>query len=132
MKTYVVDTDVASFIFRRHPLAGPYLDALAGGDLVLSFMTVAELEEWPLRNNWSWVKRRRLAQYVSTYRIVYVNRELCRLFAQTRTVLLAQGRPVETRDVWVAVTALFLHAALVTNNARHFSRFEKLSLFTPT
>jgi len=130
MKTFVVDTDVASFLFRQHPLVTPYRVALAGHDLVLSFMSVAELEEWPLRNHWGWPRRRRLAQFIGAHRIVYANRELCRLFAQARTELLGQGTPVETRDVWIASTALLLGAPLVTNNARHFHRFGKLALFT--
>jgi len=129
MKTFVVDTDVASVIFRQLPQAALYEKALVGNDLVLSFMTVAELEEWPLRNNWGWARRKQLAQYIATYRVVYVNRELCRIFARARAALLAAGRPVETRDIWVAATALLLRAPLATNNVRHFQHLQELRLF---
>ena len=43
MSQIVVDTDVASYIFNWHSLAELYADALRGSDLVLSFMSVAEL-----------------------------------------------------------------------------------------
>ncbi len=43
MKRIVVDTDVASYIFNWHSLAQRYADVLRGSDLVLSFMTIAEL-----------------------------------------------------------------------------------------
>jgi hypothetical protein len=40
----VVDTDVASFIFKWHPEFAPrYLNIVRGSELVLSFMTVAEM-----------------------------------------------------------------------------------------
>ena len=43
MSQIVVDTDVASYIFNWHSLAQQYADALRGSELILSFMTIAEL-----------------------------------------------------------------------------------------
>ena len=40
----VVDTDVASFIFKNHPIGALYEPDLAGCTLLISFMTVAELD----------------------------------------------------------------------------------------
>jgi hypothetical protein len=39
----VVDTDVASYIFNWHSSAQLYVDALRGSQLILSFMSVAEM-----------------------------------------------------------------------------------------
>ena len=43
MSQIVVDTDVASYVFNWHTLAQRYSDALRGSELILSFMSVAEL-----------------------------------------------------------------------------------------
>ena len=43
MSQIVVDTDVASYIFNWHTMAQQYVNALRGSDLILSFMSVAEL-----------------------------------------------------------------------------------------
>ena len=43
MSSMVVDTDVASFVFKEHALAPAYVDILAGNRLSISFMTLAEL-----------------------------------------------------------------------------------------
>ena len=43
MSRIVVDTDVASYIFNWHSLAQQYAAALRGSELILSFMTIAEL-----------------------------------------------------------------------------------------
>lgn len=42
----VVDTDVASFVFKWHPKFAPlYVNVVRGFDLVVSFMTVAEMRQ---------------------------------------------------------------------------------------
>ena len=46
MSRLVVDTDVVSFLFKNHPIAKLYDSDLRGNTLVLSFMTVAELDRW--------------------------------------------------------------------------------------
>jgi len=43
MSQVVVDTDVASYLFNWHTSAPDYVDAQRGSQLVLSFMSVAEM-----------------------------------------------------------------------------------------
>jgi predicted nucleic acid-binding protein len=86
----------------------------------ISFASVTELEQWPLRNQWSEVRRNRLIKHIDSYRIVYPDRRFCAFVAQVGTETLRRGTPIETRDLWIAATALFLEAPLVTNNVRHF------------
>ena len=52
MSRIVVDTDVASYIFNWHSLAQQYADALRGSDLILSFMTIAELRMGAISAGW--------------------------------------------------------------------------------
>src|ERR1035441_2097467 len=44
MTRVVVDTDVVSFIFKSHPIGAIYEADLAGCTLMISFMTLAELD----------------------------------------------------------------------------------------
>ena len=49
----VVDTDVASFVFKWHPAFAPrYVDLMRGCELIVSFMTVAEMRQGALDANW--------------------------------------------------------------------------------
>jgi hypothetical protein len=49
----VVDTDVASFIFKWHPEFAPcYVDLVRGSELIVSFMTLAEMRQGALDANW--------------------------------------------------------------------------------
>ena len=47
-ETVVVDTDVVSFLFRNDTRAARYRPYLTGRVLTISFMTLAELDQWVL------------------------------------------------------------------------------------
>ena len=57
MRSVVVDTDVASFIFKSHPIGGLYEADLAGNTLLISFMTLAELDRWAIQSKWGPARR---------------------------------------------------------------------------
>ena len=46
MSTVLIDTDIASFIFKGSNYADPYSPLLSGQELAISFMTIAELFQW--------------------------------------------------------------------------------------
>ena len=52
MKPGVIDTDVASFLFKNDSRAQSYLRHLRDREWLISFMTEAELEQWALLSNW--------------------------------------------------------------------------------
>ncbi len=50
----VVDTDVASYIFKWHPQFAPhYVEIIRGCELILSLMTLAEMRQGALDANWA-------------------------------------------------------------------------------
>jgi hypothetical protein len=56
----VVDTDVASFIFKWHPEFAPrYVGIMLGSQLIVSFMTLAEMCQGALDANWGAPQMRR-------------------------------------------------------------------------
>ena len=52
MTPVVVDTDVASFLFKNDTRASAYLRHLRNRQWPMSFMMEAELEQWSLLANW--------------------------------------------------------------------------------
>ena len=71
MSQIVVDTDVASYIFNWHSLAQQYVDALRGSDLILSFMSVAELRMGAMSAGWGSQRRLLLERFVRGFEIFY-------------------------------------------------------------
>ena len=130
MKTLVVDTDVVSFIFNRHSLSTPYLDIVAGNELVISFMTLAELRLGILQANWGLRRRAQIEEYLERYGIYFPDEALCDAWAQVTLDARNSGRVISPQDAWIAATALELAAPLVTHNARDFEGVSGLRIQT--
>jgi tRNA(fMet)-specific endonuclease VapC len=120
MSRVVVDTDVVSFLFKNHPFAQLYDPELAGHTLVLSFMTVAELDRWAIQSKWGETRRRWLNQYLEPFVIVPFNRALCTKWADVTVVAQAKGYRIECADAWIAATALQYDLPFVTHNRRDY------------
>jgi tRNA(fMet)-specific endonuclease VapC len=125
----VVDTDVASFIFKWHPEFAPrYLNIARGSELVLSFMTVAEMRQGALDANWGPRKRAVMEDYLADFSVLHSDGLLCSTWANVGNESARQGRPIGSADPWIAATALILQAPLVTNNAKDYRHLDNLHL----
>src|SRR5260370_14537568 len=130
MSRIVVDTDVASYIFSWHSLAQQYADVLRGSELILSFMTVAELRMGAISADWGSRRRLLLEQFMRRFELVYADNELCTVWARIRADARAAGRPLSPQDACIAATALALDAPLATNNRRDFEHIQKLRILS--
>ena len=128
MSRIVVDTDVASYIFNRHSSAPRYLNALRGSELVLSFMTVAELRMGAVSADWGSRRRHLLEQFIAGFGVVYADDPLCTAWATLRANARLAGRTLSPQDAWIAATALCLDGILSTNNRSDFEHIQNLRL----
>jgi len=64
MPAVVVDTDVASYLHKKDSRARLFRSHLIGREWVISFMTVAELDEWAERRRWGEARRERLEKHL--------------------------------------------------------------------
>ena len=126
----VVDTDVASFLFKKDTRATLYAPHLSGHMLIISFQTLAELELWALSADWGTRRKQQLARYLRRYIVEDSSPALCRRWAEIIDDARRRGRPIATADAWVAATALFLDMPLVTNNESHFSSLPGLTVIS--
>ena len=126
MSQIVVDTDVASYLFNWHSLAQQYVDVLRGSELVLSFMTIAELRMGAISARWGGRRRVLLEEFIARFERVYGDDRLCTVWARIRADARAAGRPLSPQDAWIAATALALDAPLATNNRRDFEHIQNL------
>ena len=55
---------------------------------------------------------------------------VCALWARVRYDRDKTGRPIAVADAWIAATALYLDAPLVTHNARDFDQIKNLEVYT--
>ena len=130
MSQIVVDTDIASYIFNWHSSAKIYVDALRGSELILSFMSVAEMRMGAIAAGWGVRRRTLLEQFMRGFGIVYADDALCTTWARLRADARTAGRSLSPQDAWIAATALGLDAQLATNNRRDYAHVQKLRLFS--
>jgi len=126
----IVDTDVASFLFKGDTRAQLYRQHLQGKTLALSFMTVAELYQWAFMRNWNAHSLARLEERMQTYVIVPYDAELCRQWAKVCVERQRLGRPISAQDAWIAATAIRHNCPLVTHNRDDFADVAGLTVIS--
>jgi predicted nucleic acid-binding protein len=126
----VVDTDVASFVFKHDTRASLYIPHLSGHILTVSFQTLAELELWTLAADWGTRRRQQLTQHLRRYVVAYPSAVLCRRWAEVMDEGRRRGQPISTADAWIAATSLLLDVPLVTHNGGDFSGISGLSVIS--
>ena len=116
----VVDTGVfsAALSRRRRPALDRHVQLLAGNQLFLASMTVAELRFGALVAGWGEARRQLVEQAIRTTTVVPVTDALLTGLAELRYACRLAGHPLGDKahgnDLWVAATARHLGAALVS------------------
>ena len=124
-----MDTNVVSILFRRtHPLNLVYASAVADQQLTISFMTKAELLQWPRSNDWGERRRNLLLNHITNYTTLFPDERTCELWAEVKDERRRAGRPIDPADAWIAATAIQWDVALATANVRDFESIERLYL----
>ena len=131
MPAVIVDTDVASYLFKEDTRGDLYEPHLVGAVASISFMTPAELEQWTVLRKWGTRRHAELMRFIkSRFIIIDSNTALCREWAQVRGDVARIGRHIETADAWNAATARLYAAPLITHNANHFAHVPGVTIIT--
>jgi tRNA(fMet)-specific endonuclease VapC len=132
MRAIIVDTNVASFLFKGDTRANLYTPHLAGDTIpAISFMTLAEMEQWAVLRNWGAQRHAEMLNFIKDGFVVVDSTEaLCRMWAEVKGHAQRAGRQIEHADVWIAATALLYGAELVTHNAPDFNFLPGLQIIT--
>jgi predicted nucleic acid-binding protein len=125
----LLDTDAISILFKpAHPLYQEAYEITVGNHLVISFMTLAELSVWPIRNNWGVERRTLLKNFLTLYTPLFPDETTCQHWADISAESLDAGRPMGTADTWIAACARQWGMALVTGNYKDFEHISGMTL----
>ena len=83
---------------------------------MISFMTLAELDRWVLDAQWGEARRKRLREYLELFVVLPYDRDLCTKWAGVTVAAQACGRRIDCADAWIAATARWAGAPLITHN----------------
>ena len=126
MSIILVDTNIASFIFKVSDYAESYEVFLNGHELALSFMSVAELYQWAFIRKWGDRPIIQLEKYLSNYLIIPTDHLLCQEWAKLRAESQQIGRAISSQDARIASTAIRHNLELVTHNLKDLQGLPKL------
>jgi tRNA(fMet)-specific endonuclease VapC len=124
--TLLLDTDVASYLFKNSPRARPFRPLLHDKHPTLAFISVAELFKWAFKQRWGRQKVEQLESALRSYVVVPYDRDLAWAWARIVAACEDAGRPIAPSDAWVAAAALRHDIPLMTNNLKHYEAAESL------
>jgi tRNA(fMet)-specific endonuclease VapC len=127
-ETYMLDTDICSYIIRERPtrLKNVFLEHTKD-TVCISVVTYAELL-YGLEKKPSEKLERDISEFVILVKIVDWNYAAAQKYAKVRHYLTSSGRVISDLDMQIAAAALAMNAKLVTNNKKHFSMVPELIL----
>lgn len=131
MHAVVLDTDVASQIFKRRP--APILTRLIGFDPVITFVTRGELIKWAVMHGWGRHNRERLTEWLAGTPILPGDEPVADVWGILAAAASLRGRPRPQNDMWIAATCLAYGLPLATLNVKDYEDFVEyhgLQLFT--
>jgi len=129
MNVLLLDTNVVSILFNRnHSLRQRCIEAVAGHQLVISFMTRAELLLWPAANNWGTARRTALEEHMALCLTLFPDERTCAIWAAVLDQCRRAGQPIQTADAWIAASARQWACTLVTTDFRDYAAVEDLDV----
>lgn len=127
MNALLLDTNVVSILLNRN-LRQTCIDAVIGHQLVISFMTRAELLLWPATNNCGAARRSALEQHMALYLTLYPDERTCLLWSQIVDQCRRAGQRIQAADAGIASAALQWSCPPVTTDFRDYAAINDLDV----
>jgi len=126
---YMLDTNICSYILKKHPLMVKVrFDQLGLGALALSTVVLAELYYGAARHAQRLTIRGEIDDFASRLTVIAWDESAADHYGVIRAALERSGTSIGAMDMMIAAHARSIGATLVSNNTRHFKRIPELLL----
>ncbi len=119
MSVVLLDTTVASLLHpkkKNDALRAKYEPHMRGQTLALSFQTIAELWDWPEKNNWGEKAREGLDAFIRRFLVIPYDYDLAKTWARVMSAARSAGRRLEAGDCWILATAVHRQIPLLAHD----------------
>jgi tRNA(fMet)-specific endonuclease VapC len=117
--SFLLDTDICSAHLKGdRQVSSRFLQY--SGRLNISVLTASELYTWANRRTAPPLRLTAVRDMLFAARLLDVDRHVAESSGEFRAVLLDQGKPIPSVDLFIAATAMLHDLTLVTHNVRHF------------
>ena len=126
---YLLDANVCiDFMNNRNPILTQRLLSHHPSELLISSVTVFELEYGAAKSNWGERTRQKLAMFLAPFDILSFNTDDAVAAANVRAYLKKLGAIIGPYDIQLAGQTLAKNLILVTHNTKEFQRVPNLQL----
>lgn len=121
IKSVLLDTNIVSYFYRNDTRMADYGPFILKKNLIISFMTLAEIRFGITNNNWGISRVLEMETYIQlNFTVHYPTDEIVSHYARCMNLSHKRGKPMSHGDAWIAATALELECPLVTHNAKDY------------
>ncbi len=126
---YLLDTNICIYFMKNmYPTLSTKLLSCDPSELIISSVTIFELEYGAEKSNWGDRTRQKLALFLAPFTILPFSIEDAICAGKLRGYLEKQGNIIGPYDLQIAAQGLSRDLTLVTNNMGEFSRVPNLML----
>jgi tRNA(fMet)-specific endonuclease VapC len=126
---YLLDTNICIYFMKNmYPELTEKLLSLDPASLLISSVTVYELEYGAEKSNRGEKSRQRLALFLAPFKILPFTADDAVTAGKIRACLEKQGTPIGPYDIQIAAQAFTRNVTLVTHNTGEFSRVPNLKV----
>jgi predicted nucleic acid-binding protein len=116
----VLDTDIASRLFRGQDLEADERQALTTHIPVLTFVTIAEWAKWAHKRNWGTGQRDRIRSFAGRFALLHCLVPVMYEWGRLRAMAEVDGHPVPANDCWIAACCTHNQLPMLTRNRKDF------------
>jgi len=126
-KTYMLDTDICSYIIRNHREMADVFIKRQRDVFCISVITYAELL-YGIKKSDSHRVETEVRRFLSLVKVLDWSEAAARYYAEIKNFLKKNGSPIGNMDMLIAAAALAIKTPLITNNKKHFSLVPNLTI----
>ena len=126
---YLLDTNVCIYFMKNtYPILTERLLSHNPSNLLISSITVFELEYGAEKSNWGEKTRHKLAMFLSPFSLLPFSSEDAVTAGKIRGYLERQGTPIGPYDLQIAAQGISRGITIITHNIGEFSRVPGIRL----
>ncbi|NCB39023.1 MAG: type II toxin-antitoxin system VapC family toxin [Erysipelotrichia bacterium] len=126
---YLLDTNILIYLCKgTYPAIAEHIRTFGPGDVVISSITLAELEFGILKSAKPEKNRKHFQEFLLPFEILPFDAGAAVEYGAVRHYLEKSGSPIGPLDTLIAAQARAAGVCLVTNNEREFNRVPELKV----
>ena len=126
---YLLDTNICLYAINgRHPNLNKHLFSVHPDDILISSITISELEYGAAKSRWGDRTRQIMHAFLANYEVLPFDEQDAALFGVIRASLESQGNNIGILDAMIGAQGVARNLTVVTHNTKEFIRIPGITL----